>query len=107
MTAPDDGHETADRLDDLRRRVAELEEQHLNATDALIGAEAATAQARRDIDDIFHRLHVRESELKALKEALGYELETPVSEIIPTLGRRSGPSTRQARRRSVRSRPRR
>ena len=91
----------------LRHRLAEVEEQHLNATDALIGAEAAAAQARRDIDDIFHRLHVREQELKELKELLGFELETPVEEIIPALGGRTRPLGRSLRRRSVRSKPRR
>lgn len=70
----------------LRRRLAEVEEQNLNATDALIGAEAAATQARRDIDEIFHRLHVREQELKRLKELLGYDLETPVDEVAQAIG---------------------
>lgn len=93
-----------DEVAELRRRVADLEERHLNDTDALIGAEAAAAQARRDLDDIFHRLHVREKELEALKELLGFELETPIDEIIPALGGRPQLS---GRRRSVRSKPRR
>jgi len=100
---PDDGDPEAE----LRRRVAELEERHLNDVDALIGADAAAAHARRDIHEVFHRLHVREEELKELKELLGFELETPIEEITPTLsgGRRS--AGRPARRRSVRSKPRR
>ncbi|MDH3299860.1 MAG: hypothetical protein OES24_05070 [Acidimicrobiia bacterium] len=96
-----------DELSRLRRRVAELEEQHLNATDAVIGAEAAAAQARRDIEDIFHQLHVREEELKELKGLLGFELDTPLEEIVPALGGGSRPLGRSARRRSVRSKPRR
>lgn len=92
---------------ELHRRLAELEERHLNATDALIGAEAAVAQARRDIEEIFHRLHVRERELTELKELLGFELDTPIEEIIPALGGGSRPLGRSARRRLVRSKPRR
>ncbi len=91
----------------LHRRVAELEERNLNATDALIGAQAAAAQARREIDGIFHRLHVREQELQELKELLGHELNTPNEEIIRELSRNSRLSGRTTRRRSVRSRPRR
>ena len=82
--------EQTDEMARLRDRVAQVEEQKLNAVDALIGAEAAAAQARRDIDEIFHRLHLREEELKQLKEALGHNLDTPNDEIIASLDRRSG-----------------
>lgn len=111
MIRPDDGlgdlPDDGDPVPELRRRVAELEERHLNDTDALIGAEAAAAQARRDIDDVFHRLHVREEELKELKELLGFELETPIEEITPALSGGRRPVRRSVRRRSVRSKPRR
>lgn len=107
MSRRHDGTDDRNELSELRRRVAELEEQHLNDTDALVGAEAAAAQARRDIDDIFHRLHVREHELEELKELLGFELETPIEEIIPAVGSSARQLGRSVRRRSVRSKPRR
>lgn len=106
MSLRREGTDDQNELIELRRRVAELEEQHLNDTDALIGAEAAAAQARRDIDDVFHRLHVRENELKELKELLGFELETPIEEITPTLGGSGRPTGHTVRRRLVRSKPR-
>ncbi len=73
-------------VDGLRRRLAVAEERVLNLVDAVVGAEAAAAQARRDVDHIFHRLHLREQELKALKEMLGFELDTPLDEIARGLG---------------------
>ena len=96
---------TSDQAE-LHRRVVEAEERNLNLADALVGAEAAAAQARRDIDDIFHRLHARETELKELKELLGFGLDTPFEEIARAL---NGPkrSLLGAAKRSVRARPRR
>ena len=81
----------------LRRELAEAKERNLNAVDALIGAEAAAAQARQDIDDIFHRLDRRESELRQLKELLGFELETPMDVIESTIkGRQRRPNRRSS-----------
>lgn len=96
-----------DELAELRRRVAELEERSLNATDSVIGAEAVAAQARRDADDYFHRLHLRERELEDLKESLGYELDTPIQEILPALARSSQSSNRLTGRKLIRAKPRR
>jgi len=80
----------AGQLDNLRRLLAEAEEKNLNAVDAILGAEATAAQAKRDIDGIFHRLHIREQELRQLKELLGFGLDTPLEEIARALpGRRS------------------
>ncbi len=72
---------------ETERLLAEAREQNLNLRDALIGAEAAAAQARRDIDEIFHRLDVRETELKRLKELLGFELDTPLEQVARSLGK--------------------
>lgn len=68
-------------LAELRQRLAEAEERNLNAVDAIRGAEARTAQAKHDSDELFHRLDVRETELKRLKELLGFDLETPFDEV--------------------------
>jgi hypothetical protein len=74
-------------VSDLRRKLLAANERNLNAIDAVTGAEAAAAQAGKDIDGIFDRLHRREQELKALKELLGFTLETPLAEIARSLDR--------------------
>jgi hypothetical protein len=53
-------------IDDLRRRLRAEQERTLNATDAMRGAWAEAAQARAEIRELQHCLHVRESELRAL-----------------------------------------
>jgi exonuclease VII small subunit len=75
---------------ELRRRLARAEERNLNAIDAIRGAEARLAQAEKDVDDIFHRLDVREKELAQLKEYLGFRLETPLDEVLDALARGDG-----------------
>lgn len=72
-------------IDDLRRRLRAEQEKTLNSVDAVLGAQAAAAQARAETQDVYYRLHVRETELAQLKELLdgssdrfrtGAELET-------------------------------
>lgn len=57
-------------IDDLRRRLRIEQEKALNAVDAVMGARAAAAQAKAETQDVFYRLHVRETELNQLKELL-------------------------------------
>lgn len=84
-------------IDDLRRRLRVEQEKALNAVDAVLAARAAAAQARAETQEVFYRLHVRETELNQLKELLvelegrlddenGPETETPTpSEAARTL----------------------
>ena len=89
MTEPVDGVES-DPVAGLRRRLAEAEERNLNAIDAIRGAEARAAQAKRNFDELFHCLDVRENELRRLKELLGFTLETPFDEVRAALEARPG-----------------
>jgi hypothetical protein len=57
-------------IEDLRRRLRAEQERSLNATDAMRGAKAEAAQARAEIRELHHRLHVREAELRALQELI-------------------------------------
>ena len=57
-------------IDDLRRRLRIERERSLNATDRILGAQAEAAQARAEIKELYHRLHVREAELAQLRELL-------------------------------------
>lgn len=57
-------------IDDLRRRLRIEQEKALNSVDAVMGARAAAAQAKAETQDVFYRLHVRETELNQLKELL-------------------------------------
>ncbi len=75
-------------LTELRRRLMETEERCLNAVDAVHGAMAQAAQAKRDAEEYFHRLDIRERELRRLKEFLGFELETPLDDVLSTLEQR-------------------
>ncbi len=72
-----------DRLEQLYRRERE---QRLNAVDALVGAQAELTQAKADNDDLFYRLHVRETELARVAAQLAEP--TVVSE-EPTLSVRA------------------
>lgn len=57
-------------IDELRRRLRIEQEKSLNAHDAVLGARAMAAQAKAETQEVFHRLHVRETELNQLKELL-------------------------------------
>jgi hypothetical protein len=59
-----------DVIDDLQLRLQLEQEKSLNALDAVLGAQAAAAQAKAETREVFHRLHVREQELTQLKELL-------------------------------------
>ena len=72
-------------LAELKQQLAEAVERNLNAIDAIRGAEARAAQAKRDSAELFHRLDVRETELRRLKELLGFDLETPFDEVRATI----------------------
>ncbi len=60
-------------IDDLRRRLRAEQEKSLNSIDAVLGAQAAAAQAKAETQEVFYRLHVRETELEQLKELLADE----------------------------------
>ena len=77
-------------LTELHQRLMETEERCLNAVDAVHGAMAQAAQAKRDAEEYFHRLDIRERELRRLKGFLGFELETPIDEVLLTLEQRPG-----------------
>lgn len=64
-------------IEDLRHRLRVEEEKSLNAADAVLGARAAAAQAKAETQDVFYRLHVRETELAQLKELIAGQ------EVIP------------------------
>lgn len=81
---------------ELQRRLARAEERNLNAIDAIRGTEARLAQAEKDVDEIFHRLDVREKELAQLKEYLGFRLDTPLDEVLDAVARGDGHDRRSA-----------
>ena len=58
-------------IDELRRRLRLEQERTLNATDAMRGALAEAAQARAEVRELHHRLHVRETELGVLEQLVG------------------------------------
>ncbi len=58
------------RLDELRRQLRAEREHSLNATDRVLGAQAEAAQARAEIKELQHRLHVREAEVAQLRAEL-------------------------------------
>lgn len=70
-------------IDQLRDRLRHEQEKSLNSVDAVLGAQAAASQAKAETREVYHRLHVRETELAQLKELL-------------TLDARSGPGARSA-----------
>lgn len=53
---------------DLRRQLRRERERALNATDRVLGAQAEAAQARAEIKELHHLVHVREVELAQLRE---------------------------------------
>ncbi len=57
-------------IDDLRRRLRIEQEKSLNSVDAVLGARAVAAQAKAETQEVLYRLHVRETELRQLKEIL-------------------------------------
>ncbi len=57
-------------IEDLRRSLRAEQEKTLNSVDAVMGARAAAAQAKAETQEVFYRLHVRETELAQLKELL-------------------------------------
>ena len=57
-------------IEDLRRKLRLEKERSLNATDAVMGARAAAAQAQAESQELFYRLHVKETEIDQLKELL-------------------------------------
>lgn len=63
-------------IEDLRRKLRAEQEKSLNATDAVLGARAAAAQARAETQETYYRLHVRETELAQLKELMAAQAET-------------------------------
>lgn len=71
-------------IDRLQQRWREEREQRLNAVDALVGAEAAVAQAKAETEDVLYRLHVRETELEQ-SSALLAELEARGLRADPTV----------------------
>ncbi len=84
MSVTSDEHSPVERLE------GELwaeQQKNLNLTDALIGAEAATVQAKLDNDALFDRLHAVSTELVKLKALLGYDSSTPHSQIEHDLAR--------------------
>ena len=69
---PDDDQPPDPRLviEDLRRKLRLEKERSLNATDAVMGARAAAAQAQAESQELFYRLHVKETEIDQLRELL-------------------------------------
>ncbi len=62
-------------IEDLRRKLRAEREKSLNATDAVLGARAAAAQAKAETQEIYYRLHVRETELAQLKELMAAQAD--------------------------------
>ena len=82
----------AAEVEDLRRRLRIERERSMNATDRVLGAQAEAAQARAEIKELYHRLHVREAEVTELRAMLGGDGGPPASagpvDGLARLGRR-------------------
>lgn len=77
-----------DVIEQLRDRLRGEQEKTLNAVDAVLGAQAAAAQAKAETREVYHRLHVRERELEQLKELLE-QVDDDQGPAEPASGRQS------------------
>ncbi len=65
--------EDREQLGRLQQALLAERQKTLNLTDAIVGAQASTAQAKTDNDALFDRLHHTATELARLKVLFGYE----------------------------------